>query len=207
MEDKATAIARRRYNRIAPFYNLMDGISIRSRYSKWRGLLWSKVEGTRILEVGVGTGRNFAYYPADIDITSIDFSENMLKLAEARAKKDEIKVKLIQMDVQNMWFEDNTFDTVVASLVFSAVPDPVRGLSEIKRVCRAEGKVILLEHVLNDNPFRKWFAKFANPLVVRIIGANINRRTVDNVLESGLVVEKVTDLRAVKLIEARKKKP
>jgi len=208
-EDKATATAKRRYNRIASLYDLMEGVSGRSRYRRWRNLLWSRVEGTHVLEVGVGTGRNFAYYPANAEITSIDFSEKMLKRAEARASKEKIKVSLMQMDAQNLVFKDNTFDTVVSSLVFSSVPDPVRGLMEIERVCRPGGKVVLLEHVLSDNPIRRWFANLANPLVVRVIGVNINRRTVDNVIKSGLLVEEVTDLRAgiFKLIEARKKKP
>ena len=209
-ESKATEIAKRRYNRIALLYTvLIDGLIERSRSSRWRELLWSKVEGTHVLEVGVGIGKNFPYYPADVEISAIDFSEKMLKRAEARASKEKIKVSLMQMDAQNLVFEDNTFDTVVASLVFSSVPDPVRGLMEIERVCRPGGKVVLLEHVLSDNPIRRWFANLANPLVVRVIGANINRRTVDNVIKSGLVVEEVTDLRAgiFKLIEARKKKP
>jgi ubiquinone/menaquinone biosynthesis C-methylase UbiE len=58
-ESKVTAAVRRRYNRIALVYDLMEGLVERSRYSKWRELLWSKVGGVNILEVGVGTGRNF----------------------------------------------------------------------------------------------------------------------------------------------------
>ncbi len=205
-QDKATEIAKRRYNRIAPLYDLMEGLIERSRYSKWRDLLWSKVEGTHILEVGVGTGKNFPYYPADAEITAIDFSEKMLKRAKDRASKQKVKVRLQQMDVQNLEFEDNTFDTVVASFVFCSVPDPVRGLREVKRVCKPGGRVVLLEHVLSANRILGWLMNLANPLVVRMNGANINRRTVENVAKSGLVVEQVSDLGSgiVKLIEARK---
>ena len=67
-EDKATEIARRRYDRNAPLYDLMEALVERFRFRKWRELLWSKVEGTAILEVGVGTGKNFPYYPADAEI-------------------------------------------------------------------------------------------------------------------------------------------
>jgi len=74
-EDKATETTKRRYDRIAFLYDLTEGLIERSRYNKWRELLWSKVEGTHILEVGVGTGKNFAFYPADAEITAIDFSE------------------------------------------------------------------------------------------------------------------------------------
>ena len=206
-EGKATEIARRRYDRIAPVYDLMEVLTERLRYRKWRELLWSKVEGTRILEVGVGTGKNFPYYPANAEITAIDFSEGMLRRAERRASEHGVKVHLKQMDVQNLQFEDNTFDTVVASFVFCSVPDPVRGLREIERVCRPEGKVVLLEHVLSANRILGWFMNLANPLVVRIGGVNINRRTADNVVKSGLAVEQVTDLGVgiFKLIEARRK--
>lgn len=206
-QDKATEIAKRRYNRIAPLYDLMEGLVERSRYSKWRGLLWSKVEGTRILEVGVGTGKNFSYYPSDAEITAIDFSNRMLKRAKDKASKQKVKVHLQQMDVQNLKFEDNTFDTVVASFVFCSVPDPVRGLMEVERVCKHGGKVVLLEHVLSTNRIVAWLMNLANPLVVRMVGANINRQTVANVTKSGLVVEQITDLGAgiFKLIEARKK--
>jgi ubiquinone/menaquinone biosynthesis C-methylase UbiE len=205
MESRVTEAARRRYNRIAPIYDLMESIVERSRYSRWRQVLWSKVEGKDILEVGVGTGKNFPYYPENADITAIDFSEKMLSRAKEKAQKQELKVHLFQMDVQNLEFEDNTFDTVVSSFVFCSVPDPVRGLMEVERVCRPGGKVVLLEHVLSANRILAWVMNLANPLVVHIIGANINRRTVENVANSGLKVEKVTDLAAgiFKLIEAR----
>ncbi len=205
-EDKATKTAQRRYNRIAPVYDLMEGLVERSRFRIWRKFLWSKVEGPRILEVGVGTGKNFSYYPPDAEITAVDFSDRMLKRAQNRASKQKLEVHLRQMDVQNLEFEGNTFDRVVATFVFCSVPDPVRGLIEIERVCKPGGKVILLEHVLSANRVLGWLMNLANPLVVQMVGANINRRTVENVIKSGLVVEQVTDLGAgiVKLIEARK---
>jgi ubiquinone/menaquinone biosynthesis C-methylase UbiE len=131
----------------------------------------------------------------------------MLKRAKDKASKQKVKVHLQQMDVQNLKFEDNTFDTVVASFVFCSVPDPVRGLMEVERVCKPGGKVVLLEHILSTNRIVAWLMNLANPLVVRMVGANINRQTVANVTKNGLVVEQITDLGAgiFKLIEARKK--
>ncbi|NQT31385.1 MAG: methyltransferase domain-containing protein [Deltaproteobacteria bacterium] len=204
-ESKNTEAARKRYNRIAPFYDFMEGLVERSRYSGWRELLWSKVEGNKILEVGVGTGKNFLYYPAHTKITAIDFSEKMLSRATERARKLGMEIALQQMDVQNLGFEDGIFDTVVATFVFCSVPDPIKGLKEIKRVCKPGGKVLLLEHVLSANPVLSFLMNLVNPLVVRTMGPNINRKTVENVANSGLKVEKVTDLAVgiFKLMEAR----
>ena len=207
-EGKITETAKRRYNRLAPVYDFMEGLVERSHFSKWREMLWSRVEGSNILEVGAGTGKNFPYYPGDAEITAIDFSDKMLSRAREKAKKQRIKVRLQQMDVQNLEFEDNAFDTVVASFVFCSVPDPIRGLTEVERVCKPGGKVLLLEHVLSANRIMAWLMNLLNPIVVRV-GPNINRRTVENVAKGGLKVEAVTDLAAgiFKLIEARKKQP
>lgn len=207
LTDKNTDITRQRYNRVAPLYDLMEGIIESSRYSRWRHLLWSKVEGSRVLEVGVGTGKNFPSYPPHAVVVAMDISDGMLKRARDKAKAGKVKVQLKQMDVQNLDFQDNSFDSVAASFVFCSVPDPVRGLKEIERVCRPGGKVVLLEHVLSANRILGWLMNLVNPLVVRMMGANINRRTVDNVARSGLIVEQVTDLGAgiFKLIEARKR--
>jgi phosphatidylethanolamine/phosphatidyl-N-methylethanolamine N-methyltransferase len=209
VEDRATRIARKRYDRNAAVYDFMELAVESSRFKGWRRLLWSKVEGESILEVGVGTGKNFPYYPAGAEITAIDFSPKMLERARERAARQGVKVDLREMDVQALEFEDSTFDTVAATTVFCSVPDPVRGLREIERVCRPGGKVVLIEHVLSANVVLAALMNLANPLALRMSGANINRRTVENVGRSGLVVEKVTDLwlGIFKLIEARKKTP
>jgi len=206
MEDKTTNAIKRRYDRIAPFYDMMEGPIERSGYSRWRKLLWSEVEGKEILEVGVGTGKNFPYYPPGVNITAVDFSIKMLEVAQKRAAKENVKVNLRQMDVQNLEFADNTFDSIVGSFIFCSVPDPVLGLREVKRVLKQGGKLVLLEHVISADPIIARLMNLFNPVIVRLMGPNINRRTVDNVIESGLVLEQVTDLSAgiFKLIEARK---
>jgi ubiquinone/menaquinone biosynthesis C-methylase UbiE len=205
-EGKATATARRRYDRVSPVYDIMEGLAEGLRFSGWRRMMWSMAEGSHILEVGVGTGKNLHHYPGDAEITAIDFSEGMLTRAKAKAKRQDVSVRLHQMDVQNLEFGDDTFDSVVDTFVFCSVPDPLRGLTEVRRVCKPGGKVLMLEHELSASRVLAGIMRLANPLVVRAMGANINRRTVENVARSGLTVERVTDLflGVFKLIEARK---
>jgi len=152
------------------------------------------VKGREVLEVGVGTGKNMLYYPDDVHVTAIDLSERMLSLAHRRAKRLRLSVELFQMDAQALAFPSDTFDTVVATFVFCSVPDPVIGLRELGRVCKRDGKIILLEHVRARNEALGRLMDIANPVVVRTMGPNINRRTVENIGKAGLQIEKVEDL-------------
>ena len=200
------SLTRRRYNRWAKLFNLMEGDDNRNtRFGRWRSLLWSKADGQMILEVGVGTGASFPYYPRGVSITAVDFSANMLKFAREKAAKLNQTVTLEEMDIQSLEFADNTFDNVVASLVFCSVPDPVQGLSEIRRVLKPGGKAVLLEHVISSGRVSGAIMNLLNPLVLWTAGDNINRHTIENVTKSGLTIEKVSDLTGIfKLIEARK---
>ncbi len=206
VEDKGTSDVRGSYDRIAPVYDLMTAVFEVASFRRWRRLLWSKVGAGRVLEVGVGTGANMPYYPRQAEIEAVDLSEGMLARARGRADREGVGVRLQRMDAQDLQFADDSFDTVVATLVFCSVPDPVLGLKELKRVCKSGGKVLLLEHMLSDNPFLAALMDRANPLVARMGGENINRRSVENVAASGLVVERANGSWAgiVKLIEAKK---
>ena len=169
-------------------------------------MLWGQVEGHRVLEVGVGTGGNFTYYTPGIEVTGFDVSEKMLGQARLKSAGTAVEGRLSLMDAQNLGFNDESFDTVVASLVFCTVPDPVKGLIEIARVVKPNGKVVLLEHVLSSNLYLGLIMQAVNPFTRRLFGENFNRKTVENVAKSGLLIEKVTDVGwgIFKLIEARK---
>lgn len=203
--DRETAATRARYDRIAPVYDAMEWFTERSAFQRWRQELWSRVPAGRVLEVGVGTGKNMPYYPPGAQVTAIDLSERMLTQAQRRAKSLGLDVDLRQMDAQRLAFPDDSFDAVVATFVFCSVPDPVQGLRELGRVTRPGGDIWLLEHVRVDQPVVGPLMDGLNPVVVRIIGANINRRTVENVQRAGLELVEVENLRGelVKLIHAR----
>lgn len=175
-------------------------------FKNWRKKLWDKVDGHHILEVGVGTGKNFDYYPKDARVTAIDFSTQMLKQAAQKRDRKNTCVELELMDVQALYFADNSFDTVICSFVFCSVPSAIKGLKELYRVCKPGGQVLLLEHVLSSNPVLAAVMKLLNPVVVGLVGANINRNTVKNVkacaFTSVSVDQRSSDI--IKLIEARK---
>lgn len=175
----------------------------------WRKELFEKIEGKKILEVGVGTGKNLEFYSTDKEVTGIDFSEKMLEKAKNKSK-DKDHVTLMEMDAENMTFEDNTFDTVVTSCVFCSVPDPVKGLKEIRRVCKNGGKVIMLEHMRSNKPVVGKIMDRINFISLHIWGANINRQTLKNLQEAGFNKEDTTYKNVwsdvVKIIEIRNKK-
>lgn len=201
-----SATIRKRYDRIAPYFEGMEAVMEGLFFRNWRKRLWSKVDGHHILEVGVGTGKNFDYYPKDARITAIDFSPQMLKQAERKRTRKNVVVELEEMDVQSLYFADNSFDTVICSFVFCSVPSAVRGLKEAYRVCKPGGQVLLLEHVVSSNRAVAALMNLVNPIVVKLVGANINRDTVKNVKACAFTSVNVDDRSGdiIKLIEARK---
>jgi phosphatidylethanolamine/phosphatidyl-N-methylethanolamine N-methyltransferase len=203
--NRETALTRARYDRLARIYDLMQGMMDRGAIGKGRPYLWSHVAGSKLLEVGVGTGKSMDYYPKGSQVTAIDLSERMLERAERRAAELDLDVDLRRMDVQHLDFPDGAFDTIAATCVFCSVPDPVAGLRELKRVVKPGGDIWLLEHVRIDRPVIGPLMDALNPMMVRMMGANINRQTVENVRRAGLQIVSVEDLGGplVKFIHVR----
>lgn len=173
--------------------------------NRWRQRLFDRIEGPKVLEVGVGTGANLASYPGDLEITAIDFSPNMLRYARRRASELGLSVELLEMDVQSLDFPSACFDTVLTTCVFCSVPDPGLGLREIHRVLKPTGVLLMLEHVLSDKAGLKQLMNLINPVAVRLSGANINRQTKENLLKAGFSVEEENLwLDVLKLFIARK---
>ncbi len=187
-DDKTT----KRYDRIARIYDLMEYPVEVMFFSGLRRELCSSVSG-KVLEVGIGTGKNLHYYPPGIELTGIDISSGMLRKAQIRVEEMRYRVDLMVMDVEDMSFPDQSFDCVVSTFVFCSVPRPIKGLSEIKRVLKSDGRAVFLEHVRSENEFLGKIMDILNPLVRSIIGPNINRRTVGNIEKSGLKIISIED--------------
>lgn len=185
---KQTEKIRRRYNRIAGLYNLMDK-GMTAGTNRWREKLFGLIQGPKVLEVGVGTGANLPYYPPNLEVTGIDFSPKMLQHAKKTTEKLNLSVTLLEMDVQNLQFPSNTFDTVITTCVFCSVPDPLLGLLEIRRVLKPQGKLLMLEHVLSCRLGIKQLMNGLNPLIVGMTGANINRQTKQTLQLAGFEVK------------------
>ncbi|QHE52356.1 class I SAM-dependent methyltransferase [Pontibacillus sp. HMF3514] len=185
MKEKQNVI-KKRYNRISAIYDVMDKMIKK----EWREDLLNNLEG-EVLEVGVGTGANLPFYPEQVNVTGIDFSEGMLKKAREKANKvgQRASVDLLEMDAQQLAFDDDTFDFIVSTCVYCSVPDPLKGLKEMRRVCKPNGRIVMLEHMRSENPFIGKTMDLLNPFIVRLWGANINRKTLDNIHKAGLVIE------------------
>lgn len=163
------AFVQRAYDRLAGVYDLFFGIILQP--GRRRALLGIPLTpGLRVLELGIGTGLTAPYYRPDWHVTGIDLSLGMLQ--EARKRLHGLgggsTVRLIQADGARLPFDDETFDIVLAPYVMSVVPDPIGVGREIRRVCRPDGRVIILNHFLGRSAWRQWLESRLSPLTERI---------------------------------------
>lgn len=175
------------YNRVARFYDLYDAPMDWLGGTKRRKRVLRRAAG-RVLEVGIGTGRNLPHYDPDVQLCGIDIADAMLARARDRATNSVALVTLLQGDVERLPFPCETFDAVTATCVFCSVPDPVAGLREVARVVRPDGQVLLLEHVRPRNAVLGFVSDLLSPITRRLLGPSINRRTEANVASAGLEI-------------------
>jgi phosphatidylethanolamine/phosphatidyl-N-methylethanolamine N-methyltransferase len=125
--------------------------------------------GDRVLEVGVGTGLCLPMYPSHCSVTAIDLSEAMLEKAAQRVKEEGLtNVRLERMDAGEMTFPDDAFDVVIAAYVVTAVPDYRKLMSEMIRVSRSGGRLVLLNHFTQDSPIIAAVEKAISPICVKL---------------------------------------
>jgi ubiquinone/menaquinone biosynthesis C-methylase UbiE len=185
---------RRKWDKVSRHYDYVTFMDVRGKNAKIRQKMLTRGWG-KILEVGIGTGHNIRFYPPGRNIIGIDISEGMLSKAKTKALNYPGNIHLLSMDVENLAFKDHSFDTIVTSCVFCSVPDPIAGLKEIRRVLKPNGKLLMYEHVLSQRRLLKFVMNLLAPLIVRILGVNINRNTVENIKKSGMDIIKVENVR------------
>ena len=121
--------------------------------------------GARVLELGVGTGLSLDAYPAHCHVTGIDLAPDMLERAQDKVNRNGWRhVTLAQGDALNLQFPDDSFDYVMAFHVVSVVPDPVRMMSEARRVCRPGGVITVINHFRSPHPTIARFMRTIDPI-------------------------------------------
>jgi ubiquinone/menaquinone biosynthesis C-methylase UbiE len=195
-----------RYERIAPFYDLLDLPFEYGRYRRIRPLLFAGLSG-RLLDAGVGTGRNFPFYPPGATVVGIDLSPAMLARAGRRRRSAAANIELRQMDVTRLDFPDRAFDAAVATFLFCTLPDALQvpALRELGRVVKRGGIIRLLEYTRPSGGFRRALTKFWEPWAAWAYGASFDRNTERHVPKAGLELKQsrfVSD-ELIKLITAR----
>ena len=143
----------------------------------------------KILDVACGTGLNFPMFSATIEITAIDLSSRMLEIAQQKAAALHLNVKCKVMDAQRLEFDDGSFDTVTSALSTCTFPDPLQALQEMKRVCRTDGLILLLEH---GHSSMRWLANYQDRHVLQHYqqnaGCRWNQDPLDLVRAAGLKI-------------------
>lgn len=187
--DIAQEVARH-YDKIAWYYEISDWSHEFFRYRKLRPILWSYAKG-KTLDLGVGSGLNMPYYPKGIQVTGVDASQGMLKRAAHRAKRLGINVKLVLTDGLHLPFPDASFDSAVSSFLFCVIPNAIQPqvLAEVARVLKPGAKLALMEFVLSQQPWRRFWMKLGSRYVHWLYRAGFDRQTADFLKQGGWHIE------------------
>jgi ubiquinone/menaquinone biosynthesis C-methylase UbiE len=177
------------YDDRAPTYDRRVGAGEKILVGDFRRAFGAELRG-RTLEVAIGSGLNLRFYSDRVtEAVGVDLSAGMLRVAAARARQLDRSIRLIQADAERLPFPAAAFDTVAVSLALCTVPDPAAALTEVARVCRPEGRVVLLEHVVSPVRPLAWLQRLASPHQVRAIGCHFDRDTIGTARRLGFTIE------------------
>lgn len=156
----------RHYNYLSKVYDVLDWPFEVFRYPRIRRLMCGDVSG-KVLDAGVGTGKNLKYYPAEAQVTGVDLSPGMLTRARQRAQRARCTVELKLMDASKLEFPDATFDACITTYMFCVLPDELQRLvlQELLRVTKPGGQVRILEHRYSQRRWRRTLMKVYTPYV------------------------------------------
>jgi ubiquinone/menaquinone biosynthesis C-methylase UbiE len=157
---------------------------------KWREKLLSSAKG-KVLEVAVGAGANFQYYPGAVEVTAVDFSEEMLKKAKEAAIEEAIDAQFIHSDVESLSFEDHSFDTVLSTLSLCGYKNPMKILNSFNKWCQPDGQILLLEHGKSSNAIIGSLQTMLNPLNRKVTGCDINRDILHIIESSNIQIDRM----------------
>lgn len=183
-----TARVRRLYDRSAGRYDRTIGLAERLLFDGGRRWVCAQARGD-VLEVAVGTGRNFPYYPAGTRVTGVELSPAMLALAHRRANDLGREVTLCVGDAQALPFPSACFDTVVITLALCTIPNDRQAILEVARVLRPGGFLVALEHVRSPRWPVRAVQHALEPLAIRLQGDHLLREPLETVRAAGLKAE------------------
>jgi ubiquinone/menaquinone biosynthesis C-methylase UbiE len=189
----------------APRYDRHMGFFDRTLFAGGREWACSQVHG-EVLELAVGTGRNLPHYRADVRLTGIELSPQMLEIGKKRAEELGREVDLRIGDAQALEFEDQSFDTVIITFGLCTIPDDRGAVSEAHRVLRSGGRLVLLEHVRSPSLPVRAAQRALDPLAVRFAADHLVRDPLDYLGSVGFEIESVERLKwgIVERVVARK---
>ncbi len=183
------------YNRNSKFYDFMESpmeiLGFRKSREKFFKRVFEnkKIKDMKILEIGIGTGKNIPYYPDETNVFGVDIAKKMLDRAKIKVEKENKNVYLLNMDVQHLAFKNRSFDMVFTTFAFCSVFDPIKGLKEIRRILKPSGKLYMLEHVRSENKFAGKIMDILDPVFYNLIGEHIARKTKQNLTKAGFKVK------------------
>ncbi len=172
------------YDQIAPDYDKSVAPLERWFLARLRATTFGYLpQGARVLELGAGTGLNFAIYPANTAGVATEPSSGMLQIA--RQKTRPTRVRLVQSCAEHLPFKNDSFDAAFATLVFCSLTHPTKAFAELRRVVKSGGTVILLEHVRPRGLLGPVF-DLVNLITVPLFDDHFNRRTAEEAQANGL---------------------